>query len=140
MPLRNPIEWSLAEARLAMASIGSNTVTGQSAVEPLPAVARITSADLRDELARGWDVFAAAALAIGVIAFPMLIDRPVGVEVSIPTSLRATAANPMTILWWGLVVAFPLALAAIPFFVGLVVVLPPLGHATWHLYGKLVPG
>lgn len=281
MPLRNPIEWSLAQARLAMASMGANTV-GSAAVPALPAVARITTADLRDALASGWAdflanrtdvmllclcypiiglllgrfasgaetlpllfplaagfallgplaatglyeisrrreqgkpadwtnafavlrspslvsiillgtilaalfliwlatadmlyaltlgparpasalgflndvlttarghamilvgiptgfVFAAIVLAIGVVSFPMLIDRPVGIEVAVLTSLRATAANPVVIGLWGLLVAILLALAAIPLFVGLVIVLPLLGHATWHLYRKLVP-
>jgi uncharacterized membrane protein len=84
-------------------------------------------------------VFAAVVLAVGVVSFPMLVDRPVGIEVAVRTSLRAVAANPVTIALWGLTVAVLLAVAAIPLFVGFVVALPILGHATWHLYRRLVP-
>jgi len=84
-------------------------------------------------------VFAALVLTIGVVSFPMLIDRKVGVEMALATSVHAVAANPATIAVWGLIVAALLVLGSIPLFVGLVVVLPVLGHATWHLYRKLVP-
>ncbi len=85
-------------------------------------------------------VFAVAVLAISVVSFPMLLDRPVGVGVAIGTSLRAVAANPGTMSVWGLIVAGGLLLGSIPAFLGLVIVLPILGHATWHLYRKVVVG
>ena len=55
------------------------------------------------------------------------------------TSMRAVAANPGVMAVWGLIVAGGLVLGSLPLFVGLVVVLPVLGHATWHLYRKVVP-
>ena len=84
-------------------------------------------------------LFAVVVLAIGAIAFPLLLDRPVGVDTAVWTSVRAVLANPGTMALWGLIVAGGLFLGSIPAFVGLIVVMPVLGHATWHLYRKLVP-
>lgn len=83
-------------------------------------------------------LFAVAALVIGVVSLPLLLDRPVGAGEAIATSLRAVAANPGPIAVWGLVVSGGLMLGALPLLVGLAVVLPILGHATWHLYRRLV--
>jgi len=83
-------------------------------------------------------LFAAVVLTISVVSFPLLIDRPVGVAIAVGTSLRAVAANPGPMLVWGLIVAGGLLLGSIPAFLGLVIVLPVLGHATWHLYRKVV--
>jgi uncharacterized membrane protein len=83
-------------------------------------------------------VFALAVLVISVVSFPMLLDRPVGVGTAIATSVRAVRANPGPMAMWGLIIAASLAIGAIPLLVGLAVVLPVLGHATWHLYRKVV--
>lgn len=83
-------------------------------------------------------VFAAVVLCISLVSFPMLIDRPVGVPVALATSLAVARHNPRTTALWGLIVAVTLMLGAIPFFTGLIVVLPILGHATWHLYRRAV--
>src|SRR3546814_6411039 len=83
-------------------------------------------------------LFAVIVLAISVISFPMLIDRPVSVGVAVATSLSAIAANPGTMALWGLIVAFGLVLGSIPAFLGLILVLPVLGHAPWHLYRRVV--
>lgn len=83
-------------------------------------------------------IFAAVVLALSVVSFPLLLDRPVGVGIAISTSLRAVAANPVTMSAWGLIVAGGLLLGSIPGFLGLIIVLPILGHATWHLYRKVV--
>ncbi|RFB78246.1 DUF2189 domain-containing protein [Methylovirgula sp. 4M-Z18] len=83
--------------------------------------------------------FALVTLCISVISFPMLLDRDVGAATAVMTSLRATRANPVMVAFWGLLVAVLLFLGSIPFFIGLAVALPVLGHATWHLYRKLVP-
>jgi uncharacterized membrane protein len=56
------------------------------------------------------------------------------------TSVRAVVANPITMAMWGLIVAGALVIGSLPFFVGLAVVLPVLGHATWHLYRKVAEG
>jgi uncharacterized membrane protein len=82
--------------------------------------------------------FAVVAMIVGVVSFPLLLDRDVGILTALETSLRAVAANPGTMTLWGLVVAALLVLGTIPFFVGLAIVVPVLGHATWHLYRKLI--
>jgi len=83
-------------------------------------------------------LFAALVLSISAISFPLLLDRDVGAAVAIQTSLRVMAANPLPMALWGLIVAALLVVGSIPFFVGLAVVLPVLGHATWHLYRRTV--
>jgi uncharacterized membrane protein len=83
-------------------------------------------------------LFAVVALAISVVSFPLLLDRDVGASVALLTSLRVVAANPMTMALWGLIVAALLVIGSLPLFVGLAVILPVLGHATWHLYRKAV--
>ncbi len=83
-------------------------------------------------------LFAVLVLTIGAISFPLLLDRDVGAAVALLTSIRVVAANPVTMALWGLIVAALLAIGSIPFFLGLTVVMPVLGHATWHLYRKAV--
>lgn len=83
-------------------------------------------------------LFAVVAFAISAVSFPLLLDRDVGALAAITTSVRAVAANSGTMTLWGLVIAGLLFLGSIPFFLGLAVVVPLLGHATWHLYRKLV--
>jgi uncharacterized membrane protein len=83
-------------------------------------------------------LFAIAALAISVVSFPLLLDRDVGAAVALATSARAVFANPVTMALWGLIVAALLFVGSLPVFLGLTVVLPVLGHATWHLYRKLI--
>ena len=83
-------------------------------------------------------LFAVLALSISVVSFPLLVDRDVGAAVAIATSVRAVVANPITMALWGLIVAVLLFLGSLPLFLGLPVVLPVLGHATWHLYRKVV--
>lgn len=83
-------------------------------------------------------LFALAVLAISVVSFPLLLDREVGLGTAIATSVRAVAANPGPMATWGLIVAAGLVIGTIPLFLGLIVVMPVLGHATWHLYRKVV--
>ncbi len=83
-------------------------------------------------------VFAAVAFAISVVSFPMLLDRRVDVDVAIRTSVKVVARNPRTMALWGLIVAVSLALGAVPALLGLIVVVPVLGHASWHLYRRAV--
>ena len=83
-------------------------------------------------------VFAVAVLSISVISFPLLLDRDVGVAVAVYTSIKAVAMNPVTMAIWGLIVAAALLIGSIPLFVGLAIVMPVLGHATWHLYRRVV--
>jgi uncharacterized membrane protein len=77
-------------------------------------------------------------LVISVVSFPMLVDRDVSVGTAVRTSIRAALENPVPIALWGLIVAVGLLLGALPLLIGLAIVLPILGHATWHLYRKLV--
>ena len=83
-------------------------------------------------------LFAALVLTIGAISFPLLLDRNVGAAVALFTSIRVVLANPLTMALWGLIVAALLVIGSIPFFLGLAVVMPVLGHATWHLYRRAV--
>ena len=83
-------------------------------------------------------LFALAVLAISIVSFPLLLDRDVGFDAAILASLRAVATNPLPVMAWGGIVAAGLVLGSIPAFLGLVFVVPVLGHATWHLYRKLV--
>ncbi|RVD58671.1 DUF2189 domain-containing protein [Mesorhizobium sp. M2D.F.Ca.ET.185.01.1.1] len=83
-------------------------------------------------------VFAVVVLGTTVVAFPLLLDRDVGAVSAIETSARAVMANPLTMALWGLTVAMLLVVGSIPLFAGLAVVMPILGHATWHLYRKVV--
>jgi uncharacterized membrane protein len=79
-------------------------------------------------------------MTISVVSFPMLLDRDVGLYPAIGTSIRAVAANPLPMAVWGAIVAGGLLLGAVTLFIGLAIVMPVLGHATWHLYRKLVAG
>jgi uncharacterized membrane protein len=83
-------------------------------------------------------LFALAVLTISVVSFPLLLDRDVGAVEAALTSVRVVAANPVPMAAWGLIVAALLAIGSLPFFIGLAVVVPVLGHATWHLYRKVV--
>ena len=83
-------------------------------------------------------IFAVLVLMISVVSFPLLLDRDVGLYRAVITSVRAVAKNPAVMAAWGLVVACGLALGSLPAFIGLIFVVPILGHATWHLYRKVV--
>jgi uncharacterized membrane protein len=83
-------------------------------------------------------VFALAAFAISVVSFPLLLDRHVDVDVAIRTSIRIVATNPGTMALWAFIVAAALVVGSLPALLGLIVVVPVLGHATWRLYRKAV--
>jgi uncharacterized membrane protein len=83
-------------------------------------------------------LFAVLTLTISAVSFPLLLDRDVGAAVALLTSIRVVAANPVTMGLWGLIVTALLVIGLVPFFLGLTVVFPVLGHATWHLYRKAV--
>ncbi len=84
-------------------------------------------------------VFALCAMSISIVSFPLLLDRDVGLDTAIRPAVRAVIANPIPMALCGLIVALGLIIGSMPLFVGLIVVLPVLGHATWHLYRKLIP-
>ncbi len=83
-------------------------------------------------------IIATVAFTLSVVSFPMLVDRDVSVATAVQTSIRAVLASPITMGMWAFIVASSLLIGSLPFFVGLAVVLPVLGHATWHLYRKVV--
>jgi uncharacterized membrane protein len=83
-------------------------------------------------------LFAVLVLMMCVVSFPLLLDRDVGAAVAILTSVRVVLRNPVTMVLWGLIVAGLLLIGSLPLFIGLAVVMPVLGHSTWHLYRKVV--
>src|SRR4030095_1680603 len=83
-------------------------------------------------------LFALAVLCISVISFPLMLDRHAGAGEAIATSIRAVLRNPAPMAAWGLIVAVLLVLGSLPAFLGLAVVIPLLGHATWHLYRETI--
>ncbi|APG45920.1 DUF2189 domain-containing protein [Phaeobacter porticola] len=83
-------------------------------------------------------LFAFVALAVSLVSFPLLLDRHVGLPIAVATSLRVVRQNTVVTLTWGAIVALSLLLAAIPMFAGMIIVVPVLGHATWHLYRRAV--
>jgi uncharacterized membrane protein len=83
-------------------------------------------------------LFALVALCISVVSFPLMLDRHAGAGDAMVTSMRAVAQNPVPMAGWGLIVAVLLVLGSLPLFLGLAIVVPLLGHATWHLYRKVI--
>ncbi len=83
-------------------------------------------------------VFAVASFLVSVVSFPVLLDRDVGLETAVTTSLRVVRANPGPMLAWAAIITAGLVLGSLPLLVGLCVVVPVLGHATWHLYREVV--
>jgi len=83
-------------------------------------------------------VFAVATLAVSVISFPLILDRPVTATQAVSASFHAMARNPLFVFGWGAAVAIGLTLGSIPCLLGLVIVLPVFGHATWHVYRRMI--
>jgi uncharacterized membrane protein len=83
-------------------------------------------------------VFAAVAFCISAVSFPLLLDRDVGAGVAVATSVRAVLENFVPMVVWGLIITAGLAVGFATLFIGLAVIMPVLGHATWHLYRKVV--
>jgi uncharacterized membrane protein len=83
-------------------------------------------------------VFALLVFFISVVAFPLMLDRRVGAAAAVLTSVRTVLKNPASMALWGLIVAASLAVGSLPFLFGLAIVMPILGHASWHLYRKAI--
>lgn len=83
-------------------------------------------------------LMALAFYAITVVSLPMLVDREVDFITAIIASLATVRSNKFVLLIWAAVIAIALFVAMLPLFLGLLVVLPVLGHATWHLYRRSV--
>jgi uncharacterized membrane protein len=115
---------------------------------PMPPVSPIDFLGEVVSTERGWILisigcligfcFAAVTLAVSVVSFPLLLDRDVGAAMAIATSIEAVWENPITMTFWGFMVAAALLIGSLPFFIGLAIVMPILGHATWHLYRKVI--
>jgi uncharacterized membrane protein len=83
-------------------------------------------------------VLAVLVFSITVVSFPLLLDRPVDVVTAMITSVKSVVNNPVPMIGWALVVTLLIVVASLPAFIGLLIVLPVLGHTTWHLYRKIV--
>ena len=83
-------------------------------------------------------LFALLTFAISVVSFPLLLDRDISAVAAMATSVRAVAKNPLTLALWGLIIVALLVIGSIPAFLGLAIVMPVLGHSSWHLYRKVV--
>ena len=83
-------------------------------------------------------LFALLTFAISVVSFPLLLDRDVSAPAAIITSVKAVLTNPVTMMAWAAIIAAALIVGSLPLFLGLAVVLPVLGHASWHIYRKVV--
>jgi uncharacterized membrane protein len=83
-------------------------------------------------------MFALGLFSITVVSLPMLVDQEVDFITAIITSLSVYGNNKRVMTIWALLIAVSLAMALLPLFVGLLVVLPVLGHATWHLYRRAI--
>ncbi|MFH1341584.1 MAG: DUF2189 domain-containing protein [Pseudomonadota bacterium] len=92
-------------------------------------------------LAIGNAVGAALSLilfSLTVVSFPLLLDRDVDFVTAMVTSVRAVVMSPLPMIGWAAVIVVLLIVSALPYFLGLLVALPVLGHATWHLYRRIV--
>jgi uncharacterized membrane protein len=83
-------------------------------------------------------VLAILVFSLTVVSFPLLLDRPVDVVTAMITSVKSVVTNPIPMIGWALVVTLLIMAASLPAFLGLLIVLPVLGHTTWHLYRKIV--
>jgi uncharacterized membrane protein len=144
---------SLATLGLALAAIFAAWIAVAQALYvwlygPAPPVAAMPFLDDVLSTERGWlliglgggigFLFAVLALCVSVVSFPLMLDRDVGLVPAVTTSLRVCWANPLTVAAWGAIVAGLLILGSLPLFIGLAVVMPVLGHATWRFYRRAV--
>ncbi|WP_442761946.1 DUF2189 domain-containing protein [Malikia spinosa] len=84
-------------------------------------------------------IFAGLIFVTSVISVPMILDRQVDAVSAGLTSMRACAQNPGVMLLWGALITLLVLLAMLPWFLGLLVIAPVLGHASWHAYRHLAP-
>jgi uncharacterized membrane protein len=137
--------WLTAAHLLYRATVGAGYRTTVDATDELSLVAFLHALF---GTAAGWTmiivgnligfVFAAATLVLTFVSFPMVVDGRGSAATAVLTSLRAARLNPATTVGWGLRVAVLLALGCLPLFIGLPIVLPVLGYATWRLYTRIV--
>ena len=129
--------WMLSAYGIFLATLGPNPPTSVSAF----AHDVFNTSAGRTMIVAGIGVgflFAVVVLTISVVSFPLLLERDAGLTGAVRTSIRAVLANPGPMAVWGMIVSGALVLGALPGLIGLIIVLPLLGHATWHLYRRLV--
>ncbi len=83
-------------------------------------------------------LFACVVLAMSLVSFPLLVDRHVGVVRAVVTSISIARRDLVAVAAWGVIVVVALGIGVVTLFVGLIFVLPVLGHASWHLYRRAV--
>ena len=83
-------------------------------------------------------LFAGLIFAVSVVSMPLILDRPVDAISAGLTSIRLVLAEPAVMLLWGATITLLVVLAMLPWFAGLLVVGPVLGHASWHAYRAAV--
>src|SRR6266850_3225246 len=83
-------------------------------------------------------VFAVVAFIVSVVSAPMIFDRAADTRIAILTSIKAVCANPSAMIVWAALIAGLTAIGFATLLFGLVVVLPVVGHATWHAYRDLI--
>ena len=83
-------------------------------------------------------VFALLIYSTTVVGYPLLLDRDTDFITAIVTSVKSVRRNPVPMLGFGAIIGVTMFIAMLPVLVGLIVVLPVLGHATWHLYRRVV--
>jgi uncharacterized membrane protein len=83
-------------------------------------------------------LLSAALFSLTVVAMPMLLDRETDFVTAMLTSVRVVKENPVTMLTWAAIISVTMVLSLVPAFLGLIFVLPILGHTTWHLYQRAV--
>jgi len=83
-------------------------------------------------------VLAVLVFAASVVSLPMLMDRRVDIVTAVMTSLWAVRENPLAMLVWAFAIVLLTGIGIATSFIGLVVIFPILGHATWHAYRDLV--
>ena len=83
-------------------------------------------------------VMASLVFSLTVVSFPLLLDRDVDFITAMIVSVQAVIKSPVVMLCWAFAIVIIVVLASAPFFLGLFVALPVLGHATWRLYRRIV--
>ena len=79
-------------------------------------------------------IFATLVFSTMVVSVPMILDRDTDAISAAITSIRVVFANPITMLWWGFLITLLIAIGLATWGVGLIIIGPLLGHASWHAY------
>jgi uncharacterized membrane protein len=131
--------WMYQVGLLIALLLGSNTSTFSSLQQFITVVLTTNHGLLF--LAIGNAVGAALSLilfSLTVVSFPLLLDRDVDFVTTMITSVRSVVTSPVPMIGWAAVIIVLLVVSVMPYFLGLLVTLPVLGHATWHLYRRII--